>query len=131
MAIDDHDPSRVYAKLHELYAEAKAVHDASGNALVEIINALSRKAEADGAFLAAFQHLVAQPMTAAPPATDDLATRATQEFPETPPPLPRGYDIPPPNIGDSDEEYEARLREVRERAIGNRPGLDGVMGGRR
>ena len=63
----DVDPTRVYAHLTALYKECLIIHEASGNALVETINALSRKAEADKAFLDAFQHLVPRQVSEVPP----------------------------------------------------------------
>lgn len=95
----DHDPTRVYAKLRELYQEAHAVHVASGDALVEIINTLSRKAEADAAFLRAFAHLVPRPIapthdTPMPPHGDPPQVGD----PFGPPPLPEQNDIPPEDV---------------------------------
>lgn len=92
----DHDPTRVYAKLRELYQEAHAVHVASGDALVEIINTLSRKAEADAAFLRAFAHLVPRPIAPThdapmPPPAEPLHV----SDPFGPPPLP---DVPPEDL---------------------------------
>lgn len=103
-----HDASRVYEKLTELYQEAQAVHQASGNALVEIINTLSRKAEADAAFLAAFHHLIPREIAPDPePAHEPEPAPIPRSAPSQPPPL---YGFTP---SDSDDEFESRLQSLR------------------
>tara|TARA_R110000868_G_scaffold4998_6_gene30976 strand:- start:560 stop:889 length:330 start_codon:yes stop_codon:yes gene_type:complete len=109
MAANDIDPTRVYAHLAALYKECLIIHEASGNALVETINALSRKAEADKEFLDAFQHLVPRQVS------------------EAPPPLP-GKDQ------DWRDDHMRRLNEAlgREAAYDDEPvGVDGIPGGMR
>lgn len=118
-----HDPTAIYAKLGELWAEAQRVHEASGRALCEIVNALARKADADAAFLAAFSHLVPQPMSEAPPAGGDHYRDEHAwdvAAPAAPPPRPEaaGAQVPPADPGSySDEEsalaFEAAMRERR------------------
>lgn len=111
------DPTRVYSKLADLYAEAELVHRASGDALVEIINALSRKTEADARFLAAFHHLVPRPMTEqpAPPAESPRATSmpwGDEDLRPNPPPLPDDYQVAPPGTypeSESGNAFGARL----------------------
>ena len=96
---NDHDPMRVYDKLRELYEESHAVHVASGEALVEIINALSRKTEADAAFLQAFSHLVSRPMAPVSAAPDEYPSpppgySQVQDPFASPPPLPGRQPMP-------------------------------------
>ncbi len=113
------DPTRVYSKLADLYAEAELVHRASGDALVEIINALSRKTEADARFLAAFHHLVPRPIAEAehpvPPVEPSRATSmpwTDEDLRPGPPPLPDDYQVAPPGTypeSESGNAFGARL----------------------
>ena len=107
------DPSRVYAHLAALYKECLIIHEASGNALVETINALSRKAEADKAFLDSFQHLVPRQVTS-----------------EMPPPIPDVMVPGPLADSDRDEKYR-RWQEAVGRYDDEPVGVDGIPGGMR
>lgn len=103
-----HDPNAIYAKLHDLYAEAQRAHQASGDALVEIINALSRKAAADAAFINAFHHLVPQPMAQEPPPVQHRGQ-----------PMPG--PVPPPDYADGYDD-EAQDRAFVDRVNARRSG---------
>ena len=124
MSNSEIDPTRVYSKLTELYAEAELVHRASGEALVEIINALSRKTEADARFLAAFHHLVPRPIEPVaepqPPPEPPRAQPSSMPWDADderamPPPLPDDYPpVAPPGTypeSEAGNAFGARLAQ--------------------
>lgn len=51
------DPARIYPHLQAIYDEYHLVHSASGQVMADALNVLSRKIEADKAFLDAFRSL--------------------------------------------------------------------------
>lgn len=130
MSQNNIDPTRVYSKLADLYAEVELVHRASGDALVEIINALSRKTEGDAMLLAAFHHLVPRPISAAqaPDRSPEAPVAQPPSMPwdavdprvSTPPPLPDDDPVAPPGTypeSEAGNAFGARLAE-RTRARG-------------
>lgn len=104
-----YDPQRMHEFLSRFYSEAQTMHQATGSAVVEVLNWLQRRAQADAEFLSAFGHLI-QP----PP--------AAQRPPQGPPPVPPASlrdEYPVPADLPMPEERSEQLRRWEE-AVGRR-----------
>lgn len=113
-------PTRIFPHLQAIYDEYGLVHASSGVAMAAVLNAVSRKIDADRAFLEAFQHLsvttAPQPVTATQ-ISDPAPAPAEPETPLQPPPLPPHWGGVSDSAADDVEEWRAELYRRRQEAL--------------
>lgn len=112
-------PTRIFPHLQAIYDEYGLVHASSGVAMAAVLNAVSRKIDADRAFLEAFQHLAAtspQPVTATP-ISDPAPAPAEPETPLQPPPLPPHWGGVSDSVADDAEEWRVEMARRRLEAL--------------
>lgn len=114
-------PTRIFPHLQAIYDEYAAVHASSGAAMAAALNAISRKVDADRAFLDAFQNLAspavpqdARPVTAEPKSEEPPAAPSQ---PPQPPPLPPHWGSLSDSAADDVEEWRAELSRRRQEAL--------------
>ena len=119
-------PTRIFPHLQASYDEYAAVHASSGAAMAAALNAISRKVDADRAFLEAFQNLAgpagqagtaepqgARPVTAEPKAEEPPPPSQSPQ----PPPLPPAWGALSDSAADDVEEWRAELSRRRQEAL--------------